>query len=321
MLGAGSARKVDFLLPMRRCLAARTFYPVCEYSQPMGCSTRTLARRALPLVLAIGAWLAAPGGAAAMPVIAVGGDGAGAAGAPLRVPGRGPLRAPTGASASSLRVLDSSSVTTRTNGKIVGIDPREGNYTCSGTALNTPSRSIVLTAGHCVVLNGAAGKRISFVPAYDHGLRPFGSFAVRSVYVMPQWLAGENPDFDLAALRVEPNGLGMLTDVVGARGFATLRSRSSGFQIFGYPAAALKGEEMRSCRAHGLGSDPLTFPLEGPPTMPGTCDMAAGSSGGAWILDGTYVNGVTSYGYANRPGRLYSPYFGSAVAAFLRSLP
>jgi hypothetical protein len=55
--------------------------------------------------------------------------------------------------------------------------------------------------------------------------------------------------------------------------------------------------------------------------MPGACDMAAGASGGAWILAHEYVNGVTSYGYANRPGRLYSPYFGPAVASFLRALP
>ena len=179
----------------------------------------------------------------------------------------------------------------------------------------------MITAGHCVIEAGSIAKRIAFVPAYDHGIRPFGTFAVKSVYVMPEWRRGENPDFDVAALRVEPNELGLLTDVVGARGYTTARSRSSAFQIFGYPAAALRGQELRSCRAHGLGSDPFTFGFEGPPTMPSSCDMAAGASGGAWIIDGTYVNGVTSYGYANRPGRLYSPYFGPEVGDFLRQLP
>ncbi len=102
---------------------------------------------------------------------------------------------------------------------------------------------------------------------------------------------------------------------------ATSKSRSAGFEIYGYPAAALKGEEMRSCRAHGLGSDPLTFPLTGPPTIFSACDMAAGSSGGGWLLEDAYVNGVTSYGYPNRPDFLYSPYFGPSIAAFLRNLP
>ncbi len=279
-----------------------------------------LTRRALSALLAAAAMLALPAGASATPVIEMGGSAASAATSPLQVAGRAPQERLI-ARASSLRVLNASEAGTRTNGKIIGIDPTEGTYTCSGTAVNTPSRSIVLTAGHCVVLEGAAASRIAFVPAYDHGARPFGTFTVGSVYVMPQWRHGENPDFDLAALKVEPNDLGALTDVVGARGFATSRSRSAGFQIFGYPAAALKGEEMRSCRAHGLGSDPFTFPLEGPPTIPGACDMAAGSSGGAWLLDGTYVNGVTSYGYANRPDRLFSPYFGPAIASFLRALP
>jgi V8-like Glu-specific endopeptidase len=276
-------------------------------------------------VLACVAALALPAAATATPLVEIGpAPVARGSSAPSLVPGRAPsVAAPSGrtAGSSSIRVLEATRDGTRTNGKIIGVDPREGNYSCSGTALNTPSRSIVLTAGHCVVLDGSAARRISFVPAYDHGARPFGTFEVRTVYVMPQWRRFENPDFDLAALRVDPNPHGALTDVVGARGYAISQSRSSVFQIFGYPAAALRGEEMRSCRAQGLGSDPLTFRLEGPPTLPSGCDMAAGSSGGGWLLDGTYVNGVTSYGYANRPDRLYSPYFGLEVGAFLRALP
>jgi V8-like Glu-specific endopeptidase len=246
------------------------------------------------------------------------------AGHSLRVPGHPPaarfLRGP-GAGASSLHILDAAAADTRTNGRILGIDPVEGPFSCSGTALSTPSRSMVITAGHCVIESGSIAKRIAFVPAYDHGARPFGTFAVNSVYVMPQWRHGENPDFDVAALRVAPNELGALTDVVGARGYTTAKSRTSAFQIFGYPAAALEGQELRSCHAHGLGSDPFTFGFEGPPTMPSSCDMAAGASGGAWVVGGAYVNGVTSYGYTTRPGRLYSPYFGPEVGAFLQQLP
>ena len=256
----------------------------------------------------------------AVPMIEVRGTASQRAATPVTVPGRAPLGG-RAASASSLRVLDASDVATRTNGKILGIDPKEGTYSCSGTAINTPSRSIVLTAGHCVVLEGTAATRIAFVPAYEHGDRPFGIFTVTAVYVMPQWRHGENPDFDVAALKVAPNHLGDLTDVVGARGFASSRSRSADFDIYGYPAAALRGEEMRSCRAHGLGSDPLTFTFLGPPTIPGACDMAAGSSGGGWLVEGAYVDGVTSYGYANRPDLLYSPYFGPSIGAFLKALP
>jgi V8-like Glu-specific endopeptidase len=240
------------------------------------------------------------------------------------VRGRAPLprfRPAPPASASSLRVADASEVGLRTNGKILGIDPREGPYTCSGTAIDTPSRSIVLTAGHCVVEHGRVGRHLAFVPAYDHGERPFGTFPARAFYVMPQWRHGEDPDYDVAALRVGPSPLGLLTDVVGARGYATGKSRLAAFQIFGYPAAHAAGEELRSCRAHGLGVDPLTDGFPGPPTMLASCDRAAGASGGGWLFGGQYVCGVTSYGYSGRPTQLFSPYFGPEVAAFLKRLP
>ncbi len=246
------------------------------------------------------------------------------AGPPVKVPGRAPLRRfrrRARAVISSLRVTNSAAIETRTNGRIFAVDPHEGAYSCSGTALNTPSRSIVLTAGHCVVEHGSVGRHIVFVPAYNHKERPFGTFTVESVYVMPQWRHGENPDYDIAALRVRPNQLGYLTDVVGARGYATSQSRFSPFQIFGYPAAALAGEVLRSCSAHGLGSDFLTNRFAGPPTLPISCDMAAGSSGGAWIVDGQYIDGVTSYSYAGRPTRLYSSYFGPEIGTFLSQLP
>ncbi len=220
-----------------------------------------------------------------------------------------------------MRVDNAGAEGTRTNGKIFATDPALGAYTCSGTALSTPSRSIVLTAGHCVVEAGSEGRRISFVPAYDHGSRPFGTFEAESVYVMRQWRRKENPDYDVAALRVKPNKLGKLGNVVGGRGYATSKSRLAAFQIFGYPAARAGGEELRSCRAHGLGLDRLIGRFAGPPTMPASCDMAAGSSGGGWLFDGEFISGVTSYSYRGRPTQLFSPYFGPEVGSFLRQLP
>jgi V8-like Glu-specific endopeptidase len=264
-----------------------------------------------------GCMLLVPGGAraAGTPLVELGG---GLGGATRRAREAVP---PLTASASSIPVAEFSSEGLRTNGRVFGFDPREGPYSCSGTALSTPSRSIVLTAGHCVLEDGSTGRNLVFVPSYDHGRRPFGTFIVEVAYLMPQWRKTENPDFDVAALQVGPNPFGNLTDVVGGRGFVSGRSRDSEFQIFGYPAAALRGEELRSCRAHGLGSDELTNRFTGPPTLPASCDMAGGSSGGAWIVDGQYVDGVTSYGYTGSPNKLYSPYFGRRVGAFLAQLP
>jgi hypothetical protein len=237
----------------------------------------------------------------------------------LLVPGQARAASPV-ATLSSLPVIDPTTPEYRTNGKVFAVDPATGPYTCSGTALDTPSGSIVLTAGHCVLEGGRRSRRIVFVPAYDHGDRPFGSFAATAVYVMPQWRRFENPDFDVAAIRVGPSRLGALGDVVGGRGWTVDRSRFSDFQIFGYPGGAQLGQALRSCQTGGLGSDRLTFPLPGPPALPGRCDMARGASGGGWLVDGL-LNGVTSYSYPLSRGRLFTPYFGAAVGDFLAGLP
>ncbi len=250
-------------------------------------------------------------------------DGAGM-GAPHRVEGRLPQlprRGATRARTSSISIADASTVEDRTNGRVFGLDPVQGPYSCSGTSLNTPSGSIVLTAGHCVLENRHWGQDLIFIPAYNHGRRPFGTFVADQVFTTPQWRQSENTDFDVAALSVKPNRFGTLANVVGSRGYETEASRFSPFQIFGYPAGALGGEELRSCRTHGLGADPLTLLLQGPPTVPSRCNMAAGSSGGAWIANGKYIDGLTSYGYAHNYTRLYSPYFGASIGNFLSQLP
>lgn len=284
-------------------------------------ATESLARVALSLFAAI-AVLSPPAVAAApAPTVKVVRAAPLPHGQPLRVDGRPPAPRFRGdAAASSVKVADPSALGIRANGKIVAMQ-RGYSYSCSGTAINTPSRSIVLTAGHCAMEAGRRGRRIAFVPAYDHGRRPFGTFRVKAVFVMPQWRRDENPAFDVAALRVRPSKLGRLVDVVGARGYATNRSRQAAFQIFGYPAARAGGEELRSCRAHGLGVDRFTERFFGPRPVPASCDMAAGASGGGWLFGGRYVSGVTSYSYRGRPTQLFSPYFGREVGAFLRALP
>ena len=173
--------------------------------------------------------------------------------------------APLDAGASSIPVADFSGEGLRTNGRIFGFDPREGAYSCSGTALNTPSRSIVLTAGHCVREEGSTGRNLVFIPAYDHGRRPFGTFAVEATYQMPQWRRSENPDFDVAALQVSPNPLGYLTDVIGGRGFVTGRSREASFQIRlpGSGAQRRRTAQLQGARA-GQGRTQESLP--GPPT-------------------------------------------------------
>ncbi|HEX2393139.1 MAG TPA: trypsin-like peptidase domain-containing protein [Solirubrobacterales bacterium] len=233
-----------------------------------------------------------------------------------------PLAGASETSPRNLKVLEPTSTADRTNGLILGVDPAFGPYSCSGTSLATPSGSIVLTAGHCVYDEGSFGTHLVFIPAYDHKARPFGTFRVERTYVPVPWRRGENSDFDLAAMQVAPNGLGTLSAAVGAKGWTSSRSRFSELQIFGYPGGAAEAEEMRTCATHGSGSDESENFRYGPPPLAADCNMASGSSGGGWLVDGgTLLDGVTSYHHFDNRLRHYSPYFGPQIDSFLRRLP
>src|SRR3954447_19130922 len=93
-------------------------------------------------------------------------------------------------------VLDATIPPYSVNGRIFVRQGRNKGY-CSGTAINSPTRQLVLTAGHCVN-TGPRGLRgtsawtryLEFVPAYADGIAPFGSFvALRaSVYAPKPWV-------------------------------------------------------------------------------------------------------------------------------------
>jgi hypothetical protein len=71
------------------------------------------------------------------------------------------------------------------NGRLFVRQGRSRGY-CSATAIDSPTRRLVLTAGHCIN-SGPRGLRgtsawsryVLFVPAYTDGQAPFGSFVAR----------------------------------------------------------------------------------------------------------------------------------------------
>ncbi|HEX6601862.1 MAG TPA: hypothetical protein VF030_04410 [Solirubrobacterales bacterium] len=113
---------------------------------------------------------------------------------------------------------------------------------CSGTAINSPSRQLVLTAGHCV--NAGAEYRgnlwfrdLLFVPAYTAGKAPFGAFPARrsKIFAAPQWTNRSNSDFDVGAFLTQPNNRGLnLADAVGGGATIALdQPRNQRFASFG----------------------------------------------------------------------------------------
>ena len=140
-------------------------------------------------------------------------------------------------------VLDPAAADMRMHGKVffrIVRGPKPGNYVCSGTAVNSRNRSLVMTAGHCVFDWEDHGGKVTdwaFVPAYNgDDARPYGTWPAKRTATTRQWRRGENLRYDLGAAIVRRNPAGRrLQAVVGARGIGFDQPRRQRYDIFGYP--------------------------------------------------------------------------------------
>lgn len=187
---------------------------------------------------------------------------------------------------------------------------------CSGDAVTSGNRSVVITAGHCVKYEGTWHTSWVFVPGYDDGDRPHGTWTANTTLTTPQWEASEDLSYDVGAAVVDPLNGQRLTDAVGGQGIAFNQDRGQTMYSFGYPAAdPYDGESLIYCSGTTF-DDPLFSTDHGL-----NCDMTGGSSGGPWFLQfdeasGAGVqNSVNSFGYVFLPDVMFGPYFGSEAQA------
>jgi V8-like Glu-specific endopeptidase len=233
------------------------------------------------------------------------------------------------ATASFVRVPDSTVAPFAVNGRLFVRQNGERGY-CSATAINSPSRQLVLTAGHCVNSGpGELGQHsvwssyLEFVPAYDGGLAPFGAFVARrnKTFAPKPWIKRANPNFDIGAFLTQPNANGQnVADAVGGGAtIATDLDRHEQFQSFGYPGSTTR---LNTCNSPYTGDDRVTYSFAGPPTQAIHCRWIPGASGGGWLIaGGTEINGLTSYGLRTDKVHTYGPYFGSGnVGALVAGL-
>ena len=183
---------------------------------------------------------------------------------------------------------------------------------CSGSAVVSTNKSTVITAGHCVKYQGAWHTNWTFVPAYNNGNAPYGTWTARSLQATPQWVASENISYDIGAAVVNTLNGQSLTDVVGGQGIAFNQARSQNMYAFGYPAAApYDGTKLVYCSGKAfdefLGTGDLGL----------NCNMTGGASGGPWFLSfsestgtGT-LNSVNSFKYSFSTKYMFGPYFGT----------
>ncbi|MEV0370817.1 trypsin-like peptidase domain-containing protein [Streptomyces sp. NPDC050636] len=124
------------------------------------------------------------------------------------------------------------------------------NQFCSASAVTSPTKSLVITAAHC--LKGDRRNRdIAFVPGYRAGASkagqagetPYGIFPMKpgKVWIDKRYLqASPNDDVDFAFLRVGPNSQGQLLEDATGRGnqltaVPTAKLARKDVTVVGYP--------------------------------------------------------------------------------------
>jgi hypothetical protein len=139
-----------------------------------------------------------------------------------------------------------------TAGKVFFQNASGGTYACSATVANSDNKSVVLSAGHCVV-NASTGEVYQnwvFIPGYANGNRPFGTFTARSLFYGADYVSSggdANWDFSFATLGTVNNRT--LNDTVGAEGIAFNSPTGQHVHSFGYGGSSDEGsgERLNHC--------------------------------------------------------------------------
>jgi V8-like Glu-specific endopeptidase len=218
---------------------------------------------------------------------------------------------------------------TRTTGRVFFTLDGTG-YSCSGSTVDSANADVVITAAHCV--SDGRGKWAThwiFVPGYDDGHEPYGSYPARAFFAASGWQHGADENDDVAFVAAGPanggsggsGGMGFdrkqvrlhVVDVVGGQQIQ-FGPRAATAVLFGYPSVGqYHGRYLDYCDG-ALSPDPYGSPDAGI-----ECTMTEGASGGPWFSGfdpltglGT-ITGVTTFRYSGSGVTLYSVDLGSVA--------
>lgn len=209
------------------------------------------------------------------------------------------------------------------SGRVFYTGDQGGNFSCSGSTVNSNGKRLVFTAGHCVH-GGGAGRgwhtNWVFVPAYHAG-SPYGTWTAYQLWTKNGWINNGDRAYDVAAAVMNPlNGV-RIVDAVGGQGIKWGIGYGQTIYQFGYPAyAPYNGSQLYYCSG-------ATWNEGGFPTI--SCSMTGGASGGPWLESygqqfWAYLYSVNSWQFWNPdPSHVYKwqgPYFSYDTAGSLFDL-
>lgn len=155
---------------------------------------------------------------------------------------------------------------------------QSSSHFCSASVVSTHAGNVIVTAAHCIQ---GDPKGEVFVPGYNRGAEPYGSWQITGAYTSPVWLRAQDPQHDYAFLTVADKNIAGL-DV-------TLQSVTGGMHVSTAPA---NGETV-TVAGYNTGTDTAqscTTRVEWQGAYPSfrCANYLDGSSGSPWMAQGPH---------------------------------
>lgn len=181
------------------------------------------------------------------------------------------------------------------------------DYQGSGFSV-TGSKSVLMTAGHCVYDQSINQWASNLMIALSYSPNSVGAqFAAVTLVTLVGWVNNQGQAYDIGAAIVD----GDMFTGRGNLGLLFNQPQNTGpWTAVGYPAnAPYPGNTMYQSVGSYIGAG-----ASGTIGMNNN-DMGGGASGGPWLVNSNwgYVNGLQSYDYNNPDTDEYSPYFGAGA--------
>ena len=156
----------------------------------------------------------------------------------------------------------------------------EGSCTASVVSGN----NVIVTAAHCCY-NRASNNWIggwSFVPAYDNGNAPFGTFDWSVATILTSWINNGDIPSDVCLINLQNDSAGHgVTFYTGWLGRAWDWGSDQELHAMGYPGNLGNAQTLELCTAETFSSDSS---CGGDGVLNMGCSMTFGSSGGPWVM-------------------------------------
>ncbi|MFI6516303.1 trypsin-like serine peptidase [Spirillospora sp. NPDC050679] len=192
-----------------------------------------------------------------------------------------------------------------------------GDHYCTASVVHSYSRRLLLTAAHCI--HGGKGKgyarNVAFVPKYDRGRRPYGTWTARSLTVYRNWQTQGDPDLDFGFIALNPRNGRNIQNVVGANRLGLNQGTGKWVNVAGYPRIVHdRRDRPIYCRTKTRRQARFQIRMD-------CAGFYGGTSGSPWLLNYStrshtgYISGVIGghQGGGNVHYTSYSPYFDNDV--------